>query len=95
MYSYLWDLQGLVRLDAIQDLPPFAPDDIHFIARRNCLRCPLAVRYIGNDGMYHTACSDVTSRKRIELLLGSGGEFIKKNKIISVFCGRENSYEIH
>ena len=80
MYDFLWELDGQERLNAIEDLPLFATDDIHRIARKNCLRCPLAIRYLANDGRYHTCCTDVASYSKIDKLLSSGGEFIKKGE---------------
>ena len=80
MYDHLWTLHGEDRLRAIDDLPPFATDSIHHKARKNCLRCPIAVRYKGSDGYYHTCCTDVTSHTRVVKLLQNGGEFIKKGE---------------
>ena len=76
MYEYLWTLHGEERLSAIEDLPPFATDFIHHKARKNCLRCPVAIRYKGIDGYFHTACTDVISREKAIQLLSKGGEFI-------------------
>ena len=77
MYEHLWELDGEERLKAIDDLPLFATDDIHRYARKNCLRCPIAIHFIGNDGRYHTCCADVTSHARIKKILANGGKFIK------------------
>ena len=80
MYEHLWELDGEQRLKAIEDLPLFATDDIHRIARKNCLRCPLAILYVGEDGLNHTCCVDVSSYVKVKKLLSSGGKFIKKGE---------------
>ena len=81
MYDYLFDLHGEERLSAIEDLPPFATDDIHFKARKNCLRCPIAVRYLGKDGYFHVCCTDVVSHSKVVKLLSAGGEFVRRNEL--------------
>ena len=80
MYENIWELDGADRLDAIEDLPPFTTDSFHYSSKKNCLRCPIAIRYKGSDGYYHTACTDVISHKKALNLLNTGGRFLKKGE---------------
>ena len=80
MYGELWEKEGEERLYAIERLKPFATDDIHRMARKNCLRCPIAIRWHGTDGRYHTSCTDVIGDKRSRELLRNGGRFLKKGE---------------
>ena len=80
IYEELWEKEGEQRLEAISMLKPFVTDYIHRAARKSCLRCPLAIRWLGEDNRYHTSCTDVIGEKRALKLLSGGGRFLKKGE---------------